>query len=43
MAMPLIFIGHQTIPVGYSKISGAKDALAFRRAGIVKEISAGLP
>jgi hypothetical protein len=38
MAMPLIFIGHQTIPVGYSKISGTKDAVGFGRARMVKEI-----
>jgi hypothetical protein len=34
MAMPLIFIGHQTIPVGYSKISVASEDVVFLRAGM---------
>jgi hypothetical protein len=36
IAIPLIFIGHQTMPVGYSKISGATDELGFPRAGILE-------
>jgi len=36
MAIPLNFIGHQTMPVGYSKISDARDELGFLRAGILE-------
>jgi hypothetical protein len=35
IAIPLIFIGHHTIPVGYSKVSGARAGIGFRRAAIL--------
>ena len=41
MAMPLIFIGHRTIPVGYSNASETWDGASFfRAAGIVWKFSA---
>jgi hypothetical protein len=38
MAMPLIFIGHHTIPVGYPKPSDGSDATGFLRAPIVTKL-----
>jgi len=35
IAIPLIFIGHHTIPVGYSKVSGARAGIGFLRAAIL--------
>lgn len=41
MAMPLIFIGHLTIPVGYSKASETWEGATFlRAAGIAWKFSA---
>jgi hypothetical protein len=34
MAMPLRFIGHHTIPVGYSKTSDFKAEVSFLLKGI---------
>jgi hypothetical protein len=38
MAIPLIFIGHHTIPVGYSKVSGAGAGIGFLRAAIITKL-----
>jgi hypothetical protein len=41
MAMPLIFIGHLTIPVGYSEVPETWDGATFlRAAGMAWKISA---
>jgi hypothetical protein len=39
IAIPLIFIGHQTIPVGYANASDGKDTTAFLSAGIFNNVA----